>query len=113
MVRPAKGSSELAWEIVVVDDASPDGTQEVAKELANVYGEDKIVGVCSTHPVTSLNAPQLLKPRPGKLGLGFVSRFFFYSACTDGRRAGLHISMGSSFVLVTLLSSWTPTFHTM
>ncbi|KAI5989739.1 glycosyltransferase family 2 protein [Pisolithus albus] len=45
---------DLAWEIVVVDDASPDGTQEVAKELARVYGEDKIV----------------LKPRAGKLGLG-------------------------------------------
>ncbi|KIJ60097.1 glycosyltransferase family 2 protein [Hydnomerulius pinastri MD-312] len=45
---------ELAWEIIVVDDASPDGTQEVAKELAKVYGEDKIV----------------LKPRAGKLGLG-------------------------------------------
>jgi hypothetical protein len=26
-----------------VDDASPDGTQEVARQLANVYGEDKIV----------------------------------------------------------------------
>jgi hypothetical protein len=29
----------------VVDDASPDGTQDVAKQLAGVYGEDKIVGV--------------------------------------------------------------------
>jgi len=37
-----------------VDDASPDGTQEIAKQLAKVYGEDKIV----------------LKPRAGKLGLG-------------------------------------------
>ncbi|KAF9229835.1 glycosyltransferase family 2 protein [Gyrodon lividus] len=45
---------QLAWEIIVVDDASPDGTQEVAQELARVYGEDKIV----------------LKPRAGKLGLG-------------------------------------------
>jgi hypothetical protein len=26
-----------------VDDASPDGTQEIAKQLAKVYGEDKIV----------------------------------------------------------------------
>ena len=35
--------SNLAWEVIVVDDASPDGTQEVAKELAGLYGEDKIV----------------------------------------------------------------------
>lgn len=26
-----------------MDDASPDGTQDIAKQLANVYGEDKIV----------------------------------------------------------------------
>ncbi|KAJ6560994.1 glycosyltransferase family 2 protein [Mycena sp. CBHHK59/15] len=45
---------QLAWEVIVVDDASPDGTQEVATQLARVYGEDKIV----------------LKPRAGKLGLG-------------------------------------------
>jgi len=42
------------WEVVVVDDASPDGTQEIAKQLARVYGGDRIV----------------LKPRAGKLGLG-------------------------------------------
>ncbi|KAF5356125.1 hypothetical protein D9756_004287 [Leucocoprinus leucothites] len=46
--------NKLAWEIIVVDDASPDGTQEVARQLAKTYGEDKIV----------------LKPRSGKLGLG-------------------------------------------
>ncbi|KAG6850174.1 dolichol-P-mannose synthesis [Arthromyces matolae] len=46
--------NHLAWEIIVVDDASPDGTQDIAKQLANVYGEDKII----------------LKPRAGKLGLG-------------------------------------------
>lgn len=73
--RAAEGSSELAWEIIVVDDASPDGTQEVAIELARVYGEDKIVSVCLVRVVTMLNAPQVLKPRPGKLGLGCVCRF--------------------------------------
>jgi len=46
--------SGLTWEVIVVDDNSPDGTQDVAKELAATYGEDKIV----------------LKPRAGKLGLG-------------------------------------------
>jgi glycosyltransferase involved in cell wall biosynthesis len=48
--------SDLDWEIIIVDDASPDGTQEVAKQLAGVYGDDKV----------------LLKPRAGKLGLGLV-----------------------------------------
>ncbi|KAI0042201.1 glycosyltransferase family 2 protein, partial [Auriscalpium vulgare] len=33
----------LAWELIVVDDNSPDSTQEVARELAHAYGEDKIV----------------------------------------------------------------------
>ncbi|KAF7784828.1 CAZyme family GT2 [Agaricus bisporus var. burnettii] len=46
--------NHLAWEIIVVDDASPDGTQEIARQLAAVYGEDKVI----------------LKPRAGKLGLG-------------------------------------------
>ncbi|KAI9266832.1 dolichol-phosphate mannosyltransferase [Phascolomyces articulosus] len=42
------------WEVVIIDDGSPDGTQEVAKELQKVYGEDHIQ----------------LRPRAGKLGLG-------------------------------------------
>ncbi|ODN84674.1 hypothetical protein L202_00571 [Cryptococcus amylolentus CBS 6039] len=47
-------SASINWEVIVVDDASPDGTQEVARQLAGIYGEDKVV----------------LKPRAGKLGLG-------------------------------------------
>ncbi|GME70980.1 unnamed protein product [[Candida] boidinii] len=47
-------ANNLDWEIIIVDDNSPDGTQEVAKQLIKVYGEDRI----------------LLKPRAGKLGLG-------------------------------------------
>jgi len=35
--------SGFDWEVIVVDDASPDGTQEVAKQLARVYGDDRIV----------------------------------------------------------------------
>lgn len=42
------------FEIIVIDDASPDGTLEVAKKLQKHYGADRIV----------------LKPREGKLGLG-------------------------------------------
>lgn len=37
-----------------MDDGSPDGTQDVAKQLQKIYGEDRI----------------LLRPRPSKLGLG-------------------------------------------
>ena len=35
--------SDFDWEVIVVDDASPDGTQEIARQLARVYGDDKIV----------------------------------------------------------------------
>ncbi|XP_003384382.1 PREDICTED: dolichol-phosphate mannosyltransferase subunit 1-like [Amphimedon queenslandica] len=42
------------YEVIVIDDNSPDGTLDVAKQLQNIYGEDKIV----------------LRPRKAKLGLG-------------------------------------------
>lgn len=38
----------------MIDDGSPDGTLDMAKQLQRVYGEDKVV----------------LKPREKKLGLG-------------------------------------------
>ncbi|KAI9851024.1 MAG: dolichol-P-mannose synthesis [Thelocarpon superellum] len=46
--------SDLNWEMIVVDDASPDGTLAVAQQLQKLYGANRIV----------------LKPRSGKLGLG-------------------------------------------
>jgi len=46
--------SNIDFEIIVIDDGSPDGTLDVAKELQSIYGEDKI----------------LLRPRASKLGLG-------------------------------------------
>ncbi|CAG0897566.1 unnamed protein product [Cyprideis torosa] len=45
---------EVGFEVIIVDDASPDGTQEEAKKLQKLFGENRI----------------LLKPRAGKLGLG-------------------------------------------
>lgn len=46
--------AQLEYEVIIVDDASPDGTLDVAKQLQKVYGEQRIV----------------LRPRAGKLGLG-------------------------------------------
>lgn len=43
-----------AFEIIIIDDGSPDGTLDVAKQLQDIYGDDKIV----------------LRPRAKKLGLG-------------------------------------------
>lgn len=46
--------NKLDYEIVIVDDNSPDGTQDIAHQLAALYGPERIV----------------LRPRAGKLGLG-------------------------------------------
>ncbi|CAH1779453.1 unnamed protein product [Owenia fusiformis] len=46
--------SKIDYEIIVIDDGSPDGTLDVAKQLQKIYGADKIV----------------LRPREKKLGLG-------------------------------------------
>lgn len=53
LIREFK-KNDLDYEIIVIDDNSPDGTLDVAKQLQEVYGEDRI----------------LLRPRAGKLGLG-------------------------------------------
>ncbi|XP_059935042.1 dolichol-phosphate mannosyltransferase subunit 1 isoform X2 [Mesoplodon densirostris] len=46
--------SGFNYEIIIIDDGSPDGTRDVAEQLEKIYGSDKI----------------LLRPREQKLGLG-------------------------------------------
>jgi glycosyltransferase involved in cell wall biosynthesis len=46
--------ADIDFEIIVIDDGSPDGTLEAAKQLQAIYGEERI----------------LLRPRAKKLGLG-------------------------------------------
>ncbi|XP_045184239.1 dolichol-phosphate mannosyltransferase subunit 1-like [Mercenaria mercenaria] len=45
---------DIKYEIIIIDDGSPDKTLEVAEELQKIYGKEKIV----------------LRPREKKLGLG-------------------------------------------
>jgi len=53
-INKAFESVEETYEVVVVDDNSPDGTLDVAKKLQQIFGNERVV----------------LAPRPGKLGLG-------------------------------------------
>ncbi|XP_008248652.1 dolichol-phosphate mannosyltransferase subunit 1 isoform X2 [Oryctolagus cuniculus] len=46
--------SGINYEIIIIDDGSPDGTRDVAEQLERIYGSDRI----------------LLRPREKKLGLG-------------------------------------------
>ena len=68
---PPSLPSALAYEVVIVEDSSPDGTYGVAVALQGVFGADKV---------------KILK-RPGKLGLG--------SAYIDGLKL-----CGGNFVIL-------------
>lgn len=39
--------SDIDFEIVIIDDNSPDGTQDIVKQLQKVYGMDRCGGVGS------------------------------------------------------------------
>ncbi|XP_054719902.1 dolichol-phosphate mannosyltransferase subunit 1-like [Uloborus diversus] len=54
MIVKYLSEEDCDYEIIIIDDGSPDGTQEAAKQLEKIYGSDKI----------------LLRPREKKLGLG-------------------------------------------
>lgn len=58
---------EVDYEIVVIDDNSPDGTLKTAENLQKVYGDDRII----------------LAPRAGKLGLGTAYTFGVKRATGD------------------------------
>ena len=51
-------SSRLSYEVVIVDDNSPDNTGEVAERLQSILGREKVV----------------VLRRPGKMGLGSAYR---------------------------------------
>ncbi|XP_075149623.1 dolichyl-phosphate mannosyltransferase subunit 1 [Haematobia irritans] len=54
LIMKYMNASGYQFEVIIIDDNSPDGTLDVAKDLQKIYGDDKI----------------LLRPRKGKLGLG-------------------------------------------
>jgi len=54
LISKAFDASGHEWEVIVVDDNSPDGTLDVAKKLQLIFGEKRL----------------LLRPRASKLGLG-------------------------------------------
>ena len=56
--------SGFDYEVIVIDDNSPDGTLQVAQQLQSIYGKDRIV----------------LRPRKAKLGLGTESAQYCLSA---------------------------------
>jgi dolichol-phosphate mannosyltransferase len=74
--------SGIRYEVVIVDDASPDGTQDVVHALAGVYGADTI----------------RLAARPGKLGLG---AFLFFVAENNRVRATTGIKRVTDACLIT------------
>uniref|UniRef100_K3WCE1 Dolichol-phosphate mannosyltransferase subunit 1 n=1 Tax=Globisporangium ultimum (strain ATCC 200006 / CBS 805.95 / DAOM BR144) TaxID=431595 RepID=K3WCE1_GLOUD len=58
LLEKAFRENSLEYEIVIVEDNSPDGTLQVARDLQKIYGKDHIV----------------ILPRKGKLGLGSAYR---------------------------------------
>lgn len=67
MLVKAFEEAKLDFEIIIIDDNSPDGTFEIAKQLQQTFGESRIV----------------LRPRAGKLGLGTAYMHGIQSATGD------------------------------
>jgi dolichol-phosphate mannosyltransferase len=71
MLHSTFDSNNLNYEIIIVDDNSPDGTGQVAEQLQTIYNNNKI------HKSTNRNrdsAYLILLKRAGKLGLGSAYR---------------------------------------
>ena len=66
-------SHQIDFEVIVVDDASPDGTLQVAQKLKQSYDDNKLLTIVS---------------RPGKLGLG------------TAYKAGLKAAKGDRIILM-------------
>jgi len=63
--------SNIDYEIIVIDDNSPDGTLEIAKQLQKIYGEDRIVSnllcivlVCMLFEFSSSNIDRYIHADP-------------------------------------------------
>jgi dolichol-phosphate mannosyltransferase len=54
MLAKAFEEEGIDWEVVVVEDNSPDGTLQVANELQSIFGKNRLI----------------IHSRPGKMGLG-------------------------------------------
>ncbi|XP_012879757.1 PREDICTED: dolichol-phosphate mannosyltransferase subunit 1 [Dipodomys ordii] len=84
--------SGINYEIIIIDDGSPDGTRDVAEQLEKIYGSDRI----------------LLRPREKKLGLAvFVTgesleRWLLYYSLQQ-KKSVLFGSRGANFITQILL----------
>jgi dolichol-phosphate mannosyltransferase len=54
LIEETCSTHNIRYEVVIVDDASPDGTQQVVRQMQQLLGRDKVI----------------LQTRPAKLGLG-------------------------------------------
>ena len=65
--------SKYEFEVIIIDDNSPDNTQEVARDLQKIYGSDRIVSVGLMNKLRIISVcvcVQVVKVREGRLGLG-------------------------------------------